>query len=51
MSHLARSQLADHHAVRTVVLDGGHPILHAGENTLDMATSVVQGADLVVTIP
>lgn len=46
---LVQSQLESHNQ-QTVVLDGGHATLHADEETLDAASAIVKGADLIVTI-
>lgn len=40
---------APHHAVR-VVMDDGHPILHADEKVLDAAAAACAGADAIVSV-
>lgn len=42
--------LAEYFDVERVVLDDGHPTLHAADAILDEATAGVEGADLVVAV-
>jgi glycerol-1-phosphate dehydrogenase [NAD(P)+] len=49
LSTLIASQLNAYHT-NTVVLDGGHAILHADDDTLDAAAAAARGADLIITI-
>ncbi len=46
---LVQLQLKSHNQ-QTVVLDDGHATLHADEGTLDAASAIVKGADLIITI-
>jgi glycerol-1-phosphate dehydrogenase [NAD(P)+] len=49
LGSLVQLQLKSHNQ-QTVVLDDGHATLHADEETLDAASAIVKGADLIVTI-
>ena len=44
------SLLATRYAVRRVVMDDGHPVLHADEVILDRASDASVGADVIVSV-
>ncbi|MBC7737048.1 MAG: hypothetical protein H7245_07465, partial [Candidatus Saccharibacteria bacterium] len=44
------SLLAPRYAVRRVVMDDGHPVLHADEVILDRASDASVGADVIVSV-
>jgi glycerol-1-phosphate dehydrogenase [NAD(P)+] len=50
LSLLVQAQLSSDHDVQHIVLDDGHPTLHADDTVLDRATEAVKDCDLVVTI-
>ncbi|MEJ6502180.1 MAG: iron-containing alcohol dehydrogenase [Rhodobacterales bacterium] len=42
--------LTERYSVKRIMLDDGHPVLHADEHVLDAATQAAQGGDVVVSV-
>ncbi|MGP9806350.1 iron-containing alcohol dehydrogenase [Paracoccus sp. NSM] len=47
---LVMARLSERYAASTVVMDDGHPILHADETILDAAAVASHGADVIVSV-
>lgn len=47
---LVMDRLSAHHQATRVVMDDGHPVLHANEPILDAAARACHGADVIVSV-